>query len=67
MGPVLVVVGHEHLKNTLEVPLVQNQASNRGIPNGLYRTNRTATPLACGVRTATISIRRLETRRQIGP
>jgi hypothetical protein len=25
MGPVLVVVGYEHLKNTLEVLLVQNQ------------------------------------------
>jgi hypothetical protein len=25
MGPVLVVVGHEHIKNTLKVLLVQNQ------------------------------------------
>ena len=25
MGPVLVVVGYEHIKNTLEVLLVQNE------------------------------------------
>ena len=58
MGPVLVVVGHGHLENTLEVLLIQNQH-----PVETFRADRThkalaGTPLACGARNGvrTISI-----------
>ena len=49
MGPVLVVVGHEHIKNTLEVLLVQNQH-----PIETFRAGRAHKPLrhAIGLRRA---------------
>ena len=41
MGPVLVVVGHEHLKNTRKVLLVQNQH-----PVETFRAGRAHKPLS---------------------
>jgi hypothetical protein len=49
MGPVLVVMGHEHIKNTRKVLLVQDQHPGRHSERAA-RTNRSATPLACGAR-----------------
>jgi hypothetical protein len=45
MRPVLVVVGHVHIKHTLEVPLVQNQH-----PIEAFRANRTHEPFGHAVR-----------------
>ena len=49
MGPVLVVMGHEHIKNTLKVLLVQNQH-----PVETFRAGRAHKPLghAVGLRRA---------------
>ena len=45
MGSVLVVMGHEHLKNTLEVLLIQNQH-----PVETFRASRAHKPLGVPTR-----------------